>query len=97
MSRVWGRLFELTGDARYLSAALKMNDYVVSLIDVESNCSGIRGGVKGSDPLWGPYMRFRMPSWAVKFTLDALFQEADGLARLKEHSHEYRASMRILK
>jgi hypothetical protein len=97
MSRVWGRLFELTGDARYLSAALKMNDYVVSLIDLESNCFGIRGGVKGSDPLWGPYMRFRMPSWAVKFTLDALFQEADGLARLKEHSHECRASVRILK
>ena len=97
MSRVWGRLFELTGDARYLSAALKMNDYVLSLIDLESNCSGIRGGVKGSDPLWGPYMRFRMPSWAVKFTLDALFQEADGLARLKEHSHECRASVRIPK
>jgi hypothetical protein len=97
MSRVWGRLFELTKDARYLNAALKMNDYVLSLVDLESSCSGIRGGVKGSDPLWGPYMRFRMPSWAVKFTLDALFQEADGLARLKEHSHECHASVRIPK
>jgi Squalene-hopene cyclase C-terminal domain len=97
MSMVWGKLFELTKDARYLNAALKMNDYVLSLVDLESNCSGIRGGVKGSDPLWGPYMRFRMPSWAVKFTLDALFQEADGLSRLKEHSHECHASVRIPK
>jgi hypothetical protein len=95
MSRVWGKLFELTRDARYLNAVLKMSDYVLSLVDLESKCSGIRGGVKGSDPLWGPYMRFRMPSWAVKFTLDALFQEADGLARLKEHSHDCHASVRI--
>jgi rhamnogalacturonyl hydrolase YesR len=82
MSLVWGRLFEITGDARYLNAALKLNDYVLSLIDLQSSCPGIRGGVKGSDPLWGSYMTYRMPSWAVKFSLDALFQEADGLARL---------------
>lgn len=29
------------------------------------------GGFAGSRPLWGPYMRFRYPNWAVKFYLDA--------------------------
>jgi len=79
MSRVWGRLYELRNDVRYLNAALKINDYVVSLIDLKSDNPGIRGGVKGSHPVWGSYMKYRLPSWATKFTLDALFQEDDAL------------------
>jgi hypothetical protein len=84
MSLVWSRLFEITGDARYLNAALKLDDYVLSLINLDSRCPGIRGGVKGSDPVWGPYMTYRMPSWAAKFSLDALFREADSLRRIEE-------------
>jgi hypothetical protein len=95
MSRIWSRLFELTDDARYLNAALKMNDYVLGLINLNSKCLAIRGGVKGSDPVWGPYMRFRIPSWAAKFTLDALFQEGDGLRRIKGHSRECDHSLRL--
>jgi hypothetical protein len=30
------------------------------------------GGMAGSSPVWGPYMRFKYPNWAVKFLLDAL-------------------------
>lgn len=30
------------------------------------------GALPGSVPIWGPYMRFRYPNWAVKFLLDAL-------------------------
>jgi uncharacterized protein YyaL (SSP411 family) len=93
MSRVWGRLFALTGDARYLNAALKLNDFVLSGIDLRSRCPGIRGGVKGSHPLWGSYMTARLPSWAVKFTLDALFQEDDALARLRGTAVERHHSM----
>jgi uncharacterized protein YyaL (SSP411 family) len=80
ISMVWGRLFEHTGDARYLNGALKLNDFIMSLIDLKSRCPGIRGGVKGSHPVWGAYMSCRFPSWAVKFTVDALFQEEDALA-----------------
>ncbi len=85
MGLIWGRLFALTGDARYLNAALKINDYVSGLIDLTSGHDGLRGGLKGSDPVWGPYMRFRLPSWAAKFALDSFFREADGLARLEEN------------
>jgi hypothetical protein len=31
-----------------------------------------KGGIPGSTPLWGPYLRFRYPNWSVKFYLDAL-------------------------
>lgn len=84
MSRNWGRLFELTGDARYLNGALKLNDYLINLIDLQSSCPGIHGGVKGSHPVWGSYMSYRFPSWAAKFTLDALLQEDDAFALLDD-------------
>jgi uncharacterized protein YyaL (SSP411 family) len=82
LSRVWGRLYEATRDVRYLNALLKLNDFVLNSIDLQSNNPGIRGGVKGSQPIWGYYMTYRYPSWAAKFTLDALFQEDDALAIL---------------
>ena len=83
MSRVWGRLYGMTRDIRYLNALLKLNDYVLSQISLTSSCSGIRGGVMGSKPVWGAYMTYRLPNWAAKFTLDALFEEENALAQFQ--------------
>ncbi|TKB65213.1 MAG: hypothetical protein E8D47_08790 [Nitrospira sp.] len=80
VSRVWGRLYEMTRDLRYLNAAVKLNDYVLSQVSLDSTSPGIRGGVTGSKPIWGTYMTYRLPNWAPKFTLDALFQEEVALA-----------------
>jgi hypothetical protein len=95
MGRVWGRLFELTRDGRYINAALKINDYVVGLIDRESRNPGIRGGVKGSHPLWGAYMTYRFPSWAAKFALDSLFQEDDAFALFSGVANDRCHSVRL--
>jgi len=81
---VWCRLSQLTGDARYLNAALKLNDFVTSCIDLDTASREIRGAVKGSHPIWGHYMRFRFPSWAVKFTVDSLLREEDALKALED-------------
>jgi hypothetical protein len=81
---VWCRLYQLTGDARYLNAALKLNDFVATRIDLRSPWPEIRGAVKGSHPVWGHYMRFRLPSWAVKFTVDAFLCEEQALAGLED-------------
>jgi hypothetical protein len=35
-----------------------------------------KGGIAGSTPLWGPYLRFRYPNWSIKFYLDALKWDA---------------------
>ncbi len=43
-----------------------------------SSHPGIRGGIKGSDPIWGPYQRFRFPNWGAKFFSDALLIEIHG-------------------
>lgn len=95
ISRIWNRLYEITRDARYLNAALKLNDFVISRIDLRSRNNGIRGGVMGSHPAWGPYMSYRVPNWAAKFALDALFAEEDALAIFRNLYDDHRNSVRI--
>jgi Prenyltransferase and squalene oxidase repeat len=74
MSCVWLRLFEATGDLRYLNAALKMNEMLKSLIPARGR-RGISGGVSGSYPIWGRYQPLRYLSWGNKFFADALLLE----------------------
>jgi hypothetical protein len=74
MSCVWLRLFEMTGDLRYLNTALKMNEMLKRLIPVRGR-RGITGGVSGSHPIWGRYQPLRYISWGNKFFADALLLE----------------------
>ena len=67
------------GDETYLDAARRVNAYVMSTQRLESGEPGIRGGVKGSDPIWGRYMTYTYPNWAAKFLADSLMLEADVL------------------
>lgn len=45
-------MFEATNDTRYLSAALKLNDYVKSTQQLKALNPGIRGAIKRSQPIW---------------------------------------------
>lgn len=74
MSCVWLRLFEVTGDLRYLNAALKMNEMLKRLIPPRGS-PGTAGGVSGSFPAWGRYQPLRYISWGCKFFADALMLE----------------------
>lgn len=71
----WLRLFQFTGDPRFLNGAMKLNDFVKSTQDLSSSHPGVRGGIKGSHPIWGNYVRFGYPNWAAKFFVDALMLE----------------------
>ena len=66
-------------DLRLVSAAARMIDVVCSNQNLVSLNGGIRGGVAGSSPLWGPYMRFRYPNWAAKYFCDAILALLDRL------------------
>lgn len=77
VSILWSRLYLLTGDNKYFNAALRMNQDLKSLQNLTSSNGGIRGGIKGSHPIWGEYASFRYPSWAVKFFIDALLLEEE--------------------
>lgn len=71
MAVVWLRLQQRAPDAMLVPAA----DAALSIVrDAQSLAMGgsLRGAVPGSKPLWGLYLPFRYPSWAAKFTADAL-------------------------
>jgi hypothetical protein len=74
MSCIWLRLFEVTGDLRYLNAALKMNEMLKQLLPFKGR-RRVVGGVAGSYPIWGAYQPMRLISWGCKFLADALMLE----------------------
>lgn len=74
MSCVWLRLFEITGDLRYLNGAIKMNEMLKQLLPLRGG-RGVVGGVAGSHPIWGAYQPMRYISWGCKFLADALMLE----------------------
>ncbi|MCC6610737.1 MAG: hypothetical protein IT515_13820 [Burkholderiales bacterium] len=72
---VWFRLYETTKDSRYLRAAERMNRYLASTQDLDAADPGIRGGIKGSQPIWAEYGAYEYLNWAAKFFADALMLE----------------------
>lgn len=69
---VWLRLHELTHEARYAEAAAQMLTYLCSTQDLSSRNPGIRGGIAGSQPIWGAYGQYEYLNWAAKFFADAI-------------------------
>lgn len=74
MSIIWLKVYDLTNNTRFLDSALHMNNFLKSIQDLTSSNNGIRGGIKGSHPIWGKYDPFFYPNWATKFFVDALLE-----------------------
>jgi hypothetical protein len=72
MAIIWLKLFEQTQDLTYYNAAKQSLEYVMRYQDIDSADQNIRGGIKGSQPIWGAYTRLSYPNWATKFFIDAL-------------------------
>jgi hypothetical protein len=70
------------GDERYLNTALKLNEYLKSTQALDHRHPALRGGIKGSDPVWGRYMSYTYPNWAAKFFADALLLEERAIAKV---------------
>ncbi|MFW6009148.1 MAG: hypothetical protein ACOCP8_07785 [archaeon] len=80
---IFMKCFKLEKDIRYLNAAIRINHRIMKTQKINQGLYGIRGGIKGSNPFWGKYMRFRFPNWAVKFFIDSLIMEREILGKLK--------------
>jgi hypothetical protein len=72
---VWLRLFELTRDEEYFHAAQRMNRYLCSTQDLSAVDPGVRGGIKGSQPVSAEYGAYEYLNWAAKFFADSLMLE----------------------
>jgi folate-dependent phosphoribosylglycinamide formyltransferase PurN len=77
------RLYRRFGDIRFLNGALKALDLVKNTQILDSPYPGINGGVAGSFPVWGSYIRFAFPNWAAKFLLDGLLYAQDCIKQLE--------------
>jgi len=74
---VWWKLAEqgVEESERLVHAARRITRQVMHCQDLDANNPGIRGGVPGSWPLKGSYIRYGFPNWAAKFLADALLRE----------------------
>lgn len=89
MSLIWLWLFDRDGDVRFLNAALKALD-LVKRAQILSNVNpGLMGGIPGSDPIWGDYIRLGVPSWAAKFFVDALIEKRRVMEGLSDRKRGY--------
>jgi hypothetical protein len=77
----WLRMYGISRDIRLLNAAVKVV-HEVSRRQVRRRGHPNDGGIPGSWPLWGPYLTFRYPNWAVKFYMDLLMTTDEELKRL---------------
>lgn len=81
---VWLQLYEASRDIRYLNAALRLNDDVKATQRLSALHPGVRGGVKGSQPIWGQYTRLMYINWGAKFLADSLMREEAAMQRLAD-------------
>lgn len=71
LSILCNKAWALTGDATFRVAAQSFLDEVLPFQKLSANKNSF-GAFLGSAPLWGDYLPFRYPNWAVKFFLDAM-------------------------
>jgi uncharacterized protein YyaL (SSP411 family) len=75
IAALWLRLFELTNEQEYFDCATKLNNYVKSTQHLNHWCKGIKGGIKGSQPIYGKYIPNGFVNWAAKFFIDSLLKQ----------------------
>ncbi|MFW6046786.1 MAG: D-glucuronyl C5-epimerase family protein [Candidatus Woesearchaeota archaeon] len=75
ISIIWFKIFALTNDVRFVSAASKLLDDTSAQQPLKNTLFLKAGGLKGSQPYYGRYIAFRQPNWATKFYIDALLLE----------------------
>ena len=76
---IWLHMYEEHGDPRLLNAALKAIDIVKAAQMMDGEDRGVRGGIAGSQPIWGDYIPHAFPNWAAKYFIDALLAKQKAL------------------
>jgi hypothetical protein len=76
LALIWFRLFEASGQERYRTAALRAIELIKQAQPLTHSSPGIRGGIPGSDPIWGDYIPMALPNWAAKYFIDAMLKKA---------------------
>lgn len=73
------RLSKHFHESGYADVAHLILNNLAKVQDVKSAFPEIHGGLTGSEPIWGDYIPWCFPNWAVKFFMDALFLDLLGV------------------
>ena len=76
--------YDRVNDLRLVNAACKLSDVVVNAQNNKHPIEGIRGGISGSQPVWGKYMTLRYPNWAAKFHSDTMIQLIKTISKIQK-------------
>ncbi|MDA3920411.1 MAG: hypothetical protein PF501_07000 [Salinisphaera sp.] len=78
MAIIWLRLAAIKDSKSHdwLESARSCIAFVQSVQDNDHADAGQRGGIAGSAPMRGEYMRHRLPNWAANFYMDAVMKLA---------------------
>lgn len=76
---VWLRLYEITGEERFLEAGLKAVARAAAR-QCATAWPPVYGALPGSHPIYGRYAPFKFPNWATKFLVDGLLKRDELLA-----------------
>lgn len=68
---IYGRLYQITSESRYLDALQKLNHFNKK-IQLINKASHEIGAIQGAYPIYGDYQAWAFPNWAAKFFADAL-------------------------
>ena len=72
MAELWLTLHGMEADNLLFDAATRSLNIVKQSQSLDNPNLDIRGGVAGSNPIWGDYIFMGLPNWAAKFFVDAL-------------------------
>jgi folate-dependent phosphoribosylglycinamide formyltransferase PurN len=81
LALIWLHMYEEHGDRRLLNAALKAIDIVKAAQAMDREGDGMKGGIAGSQPIWGDYIPHGYPNWAAKYFIDALLAKQKALQK----------------
>jgi hypothetical protein len=67
---IWLKLFELSKNKVYYDGAIRLSNFLKSTQYLCHWNEGVKGGIKGSQPIYGDYNPNRYINWAAKFFVD---------------------------
>jgi len=74
MGIIWLKFFNLTGDKKYLQAAIVVKDFIKQRQNTSKPNLGGLGAIWGSWPVGGAYQPYQAINWAAKFYADLLIE-----------------------
>ncbi len=77
-------LYQITNDQKYCDTAFSLNQYVRRSMRMNGAIE-IRGGIKGSFPVWGKYGAYEYLNWSSKFFVDSNLLEKQIKSEMASH------------